>query len=77
MKGLVPESLSKVKDSITEALLSVLESDLNKQGQYNRHNNLDNQGSPDSVSDNKLVGLGSWLDKSNKNTIAWFANKNY
>ena len=58
-------SLSKIKDSIIEALreensllhqkieklesrISVLETDLNKQDQYIRHNNLDIQGIPDS-----------------------------
>ena len=34
--------------------ISVLETDLNKQDQYNRCNNLDIQGIPDSVSDNQL-----------------------
>ena len=32
----------------------MLETDLNKQDQYSRHNNLDIQGIPDSVSDNHL-----------------------
>ena len=64
-------SLSKIKDSIIEALreensllhqkieklesrISVLETDLNKQDQYSRRNNLDIQGIPDSVSDDQL-----------------------
>ena len=68
---LLAESLSKIKDSITEALreensllhqkieklesrISVLETDLNKQNQYSRRNNLDIQGIPDSVSDDQL-----------------------
>ena len=61
-------SLSKIKDSIIEALreensllhqkieklesrISVLETDLNKQDQYNRRNILDIQEIPDSVPD--------------------------
>ena len=32
----------------------MLETDLNKQDQYNRHNNLDIQGIPDTVSDDQL-----------------------
>ena len=37
-----------------ESSIFVLESDLNKQDRYNRCNNLDIQGIPDSVSDDKL-----------------------
>ena len=37
-----------------ESRTSVLETDLNKQDQYNRHNNLDIQGIPDTVSDDQL-----------------------
>ena len=65
---LLAESLSKIKDSITEALreensllhqkieklesrILVLETDLNKQDQCSRRNNLDMQGIPDSLSD--------------------------
>ena len=71
LDDLVAESLSKIKDSIIEALhqensllhqkieklesrISVLQTDLNKQNQYNRRNNLDIQGIPDSVPDNQL-----------------------
>ena len=68
MDDLAAESLSKIKDSIIEALreknsllhqkieklesrISVLETDLNKQDQYNRRNILDIQEIPDSVPD--------------------------
>ena len=68
MDDLAAESLSKIKDSIIEALreknsllhqkieklesrTSVLETDLNKQDQYNRRNILDIQEIPDSVPD--------------------------
>ena len=71
LDDLVAEGLSKIKDSVIEALreensllhqkieklesrISVLESDLNKQDQYNRGNNLDIQGTLDSVPDNQL-----------------------
>ena len=37
-----------------ESQISVLETDLNKQDQYSRRNNLDIQGIPDSVSDDQL-----------------------
>ena len=71
LDDLVAESLSKIKNSIIEALreensllyqkieklesrISVLETDLNKQDQYNRRNNLYIQGIPDSVPDDQL-----------------------
>ena len=71
MDDLAAESLSKIKDSIIEALreknsllhqkieklesrISVLETDLNKQDQYNRCNILDIQQISDSVPDDQL-----------------------
>ena len=34
----------------------MLQTDLNKQGQYNKRNNMDTHGIPDSVPDNQLEG---------------------
>ena len=71
LDDLVAESISKITNSIIEALreensllhqkieklgsrISVLETDLNKQDQYSRGNNLDIKGTPGSVSDYQL-----------------------
>ena len=68
LDDLVAESISKITNSIIEALreensllhqkieklesrILVLETDLNKQDQCSRRNNLDMQGIPDSLSD--------------------------
>ena len=47
-------SLLHQKIEKLESRISVLETDLNKQDQYSRRNNLDIQGIPDSVSDDQL-----------------------
>ena len=47
-------SLLHQKIEKLESRISVLETDLNKQDQYSRRNNLDIQGIPDTVSDNQL-----------------------
>ena len=47
-------SLLHQKIEKLESRISVLETDLNKQDQYNRRNNLDRQEIPDSVTDDQL-----------------------
>ena len=64
-----------------ESRISVLETDLNKQDQYNRRNNLDIQGIPDFVPDDqieeKVIEIASQINvKINARTvIVWVSQR--